>query len=332
MSCRRLSRTKTCLASVALAGSAALAAHGETPVTSATTETSDAAANIGSASWLEDWTPSLALGVLVHGQDASADGTTSYPVCSPTTSPGSSTPGCFTDGRPPATGSPSLTSGIPDLRVALYGPSLGFVSERIRPFVHGGWQYGWLAFESEVTAAQEGNLGQIIFPAGTNGPSNVAGVGTISKVDIKNGWFAGLGLAFEIPWQEYDLRLLPSVDYYGQRVSLSGTSRRVAELIDPISGAFDKAEFRIEELSGKNSKVLHALGPRLALEADIARSGSLVVSGFVEVGAFIFLNDRELRVRGTGGGTGDFSFESDPVTVHGGGGIRFYWQPERRGL
>ena len=212
--------------------------------------------------------------------------------------------------------------------MGLYGPSLDFVSERVRPFVHAGWQYGWMALDTDVIAAQEGNFGRFVPPAGTNNPDNVSGVGTLVTTDVKNGWFAGLGLAVEVPWRGYALRLLPSLDYYGERIRLEGDARRVAELLAPRVGNDVKAEFRLEEVRGSGEKTLHAVGPRLGLEVDVGRAGSLVVSGFIEVGAFWFLGDRELKVQASGDGTGEFSVEKDPVTIHGGAGIRFSWRPE----
>ena len=122
------------------------------------------------------------------------------------------------------------------------------------------------------------------------------------------------------------------MDYYGERMRLKGASRRVAELVEfnPV-GVGDRAVFRLEEVSGKEEKTLHAVGPRVGLEVDVGRAGSLVTSVFLEVGAFWFLGDREISARAVGDAAGDFSFEMEPVTIHGGGGIRFSWRPRSSG-
>lgn len=292
-----------------------------------------------------DWIPSFALGGFAHSQAGEAETTTSWPVCAPVIAFDADSPaggffgppvlGCYAEGRPASSGSPNLTSGVPDLRLGLTGPPLEFISKRVRPFVHFGWQFGWRAFDTEVIASQEGNFGAIILPADTNLPINVQGVGTLVTTDIEDAWFAGMGLAVEVPWNEHDLRLLPSIDYYSQRLTLEGSAQRVAERVTafqqqpfpnaPFSARFP--EFRIEVAQASAEKTFHALGPRLGLELDFARNGSVVVSGFLELGAFFFLGDRELSADVTGDAAGVFSLELDPVAIHGGGGIRLSWRP-----
>lgn len=278
------------------------------------------------------WVPSIGVGVLVQTSSASGSGSTSWPDCTPT----SAESVCF-GGRPDAAGNSDFIAGIPDLRLGLVAPPIRILSSELRPFTYVGWQFGWGYIETEEAVATEGGFGDILIPTLDENPDNVGGVGSRMFAKTSNGWFAGLGLAIDFPVGEYDFRLLPSIDYLGQRVSVRAQSRRVAELVSPVPPAIPgspdlsrRADFRFEEISGKDSKVLHSVGLRLGLETEMGRVGPVAINGYAEIATLWLLGDREVEVRAGGEGAGDFRMDLDSTIVQGGLGVRFAWAPERK--
>jgi len=215
------------------------------------------------------WIPSLALGAGAQSQSADGFATTSL--------------------RGPTSGGESFLTESFDVRLELQTPTLDFLPGTPRLFVHGGWQYGWLAFDDTRTVTKEGDVGEIIPPLGSNLPELVLGQGTSLKARVDNGWFAGIGLAFEVPWRQYPFRIKPSIDYYGERVEVGGVVQN-AFLITPgvffPPQDFEPAVFGVDRAVASAEGTLHGLGPRVQIEADVGAIGPLVLSVFVDVAAY----------------------------------------------
>ena len=264
-----------------------------------------------------DWIPSLALGVVAQVQDASGEVVTNFPLVQgpePVQPPILFNPPNIGFPRPPASDSKRLAAAVPDLRAELLGPRFALFSIALRPFVHGGWQYGWKAFDNERTIAEEGTLPDIFIPVNSSDQALVGGVGSELTAKFKNGWFAGIGFAWEFPWREYRFRVKPSFDYYGEYIQVSGFSRRVAERLSnhvpTTQTAPDNppilASYRFEEITAKREGTIHGIGPRLAVEVDVGQWQQMLVSVFVESQVYWFVDDRDIVATGGGDASGTF--------------------------
>jgi len=259
------------------------------------------------------WIPSLAVGVDVQSQTFS--GVVDSEI------------------RGLVTGDRSFVSANPTLRAEIMSPVLLEIAGRPRLFAHAGWQWGWLVSSDERFVAKEGSPGDVVIEQGKRGtappPRNYDGQGSEVDAKVDNGWYAGLGVAFFAPIADYDFRIKGSVDYFQQEMSYQGTVHNVIcnEVI--VANAFrcQLSSQIVQIVDGESSNTLHALGPRVGVELDVAKRGPMALSIFLEGFVYWYLGSRSETFIGSNG-TDDalFSVKSDALVGGGSAGLRVSWR------
>lgn len=261
------------------------------------------------------WIPSLAIGADVQTGTASA-------------TVASSLRGEFDGGR-------SFVSGNPTLRGELMSPVIGEVPGRPRLFAHAGWQWGWTVLDEERFVVKELNPSQVViepspFPAVADTPPKlVDGQGSEVDLEIRNGWYTGLGIAFHVPLAGFDFLLKPSADYYQQSLRYQGTVLNVTcqVIINLNKPRCVKGTQAIQDIGRSDDSTLHALGPRLGVELEVGQRGPLSFALFAEGFVYWIVGDRSVRFEGqSGGDTATFSAKTDSLMGGGSVGMRMSWR------
>jgi len=261
------------------------------------------------------WTPSLAIGADVQS------GTFSGKVSS-------TLRGSFSGER-------DFVSANPVLRAELRTPVLADVPGQPRLFAHVGWQWGWYVIEDKRFVVEELKPGSVTFPTSPASPTDPPpdlfdGVGSEIDAEIRNGWYTGLGADLVTRLWELDFHFKPSLDYYQQDVKYTGLVRN-GTCETTINMAMNlrcvKGTQQAQAINGSEGALLHAIGPRLGMEVDLARRGPFAFSMFVEGFVYWFVGDRAVRFEGQSGPDfATFSAESDAMLVGGSAGMRVSWR------
>lgn len=149
-------------------------------------------------------------------------------------------------------------------------------------------------------------------------------------------WFAGLGAAFQLPFEGYNVKFKPSINYVGLKSEVAGV------IIQPIllTSSTTNDDFRQESRSAITN---HGISPRVELDAEVYRQGPISVGLYAELESMILLSGplqhdfstNSCRSFGTStppcagadGSTGRavFSLERSKVIIYGGVGLRVSW-------
>jgi len=137
------------------------------------------------------------------------------------------------------------------------------------------------------------------------------------------GWYAGLGVEFTLPVSERQLRIRPSVDYFGQALRFEGQVDRIDR------GPPDGHVVQTSRISASADELTHAIGPRLAFEVEAVRLGEFALNVFVEGQFFWIVSNRDFPFVGSNGGdSASFRAELDSLVSQGGAGLRIAWTGE----
>jgi hypothetical protein len=144
-------------------------------------------------------------------------------------------------------------------------------------------------------------------------------------------WYAGLGVEFTLPVSRRQFKLRPSVGYFGQSLQFDGTVSRVDRAGRPRLGFPDDPPegtiLRELSVSGSTDEIVHGLGPRLAIDAEVARVGAFSLNAFLEAQLFWILSDRDISFSGQSADvTADFDVKLRSLIAQGGGGLRIVWR------
>jgi len=248
-----------------------------------------------------DWIPALTIGIALANQRG--EGTLTNSVRRAGTGildPGDDCPtpvtGCAIDG------SESIRAGVLNFGAQLTGPVLGNDwPGRPRPFVHAGYQY-WTAPSTKIL--KEANPDDPFAPPAITSsnllqrlePEDWKGQGEVVGYEVEDAWWAGLGVAFTVPVPllDRDIEVKPSFDYYGQTATVSGLVKHVEATPSPLP-TVRNGQFDLITIAALQGTTLHAVGPRLALETELYRRGSVALSMYVDAMFYWFLNDRTVR-------------------------------------
>jgi hypothetical protein len=151
-----------------------------------------------------------------------------------------------------------------------------------------------------------------------------------ADVNYDISWYAGLGVEFTLPIGQRRFRLRPSVDYFGQPLRFDGSVTRVDRTeqnpnLDPPTVAGEI--IREPTVSVSASELVHALGPRLTLDVEVARLGAFSLNPFLEAQLYWILSERDFTFRGqSADGSADFRVKLRPLIAQGGAGLRVVWR------
>jgi len=254
------------------------------------------------------WEPSLSFGVLSHVQYVKGDALNSF-----TPRPGFDS---AVDDR-----NLVLIPAIP-IDLQLLGPPLDAVPGGPRLQLRAGVQF---PLDNDQTLARQGTIpNPVVLPPTPQSPvaeGDIAGQGTLFEAEFNLAWRLGLGLQYEIPVETRRVWVQGSLDYLGQSVSLEGSVVHVTGL-----GAGGRSPFVVQRLHTRDTHAQHSLGPRLAIEADVGRAGSVGFSVFAEASALFLVADdsQETSARDA---TDDVQFEykAEPWIIQAGVGVRLRW-------
>lgn len=191
-------------------------------------------------------------------------------------------------------------------------------------------------FGQTTQISKEGSPGTLrlpVIPGDPNFPfaeADVVGQGTVLEAQQKGPLAtAALGAAFSFGeiLEERVVRVKPSVEVLLEQMTLKGTLRRAIALTNPLRS---DADYRSIELIDKQDELFLAVGPRIEIEADVARAGPVTASIFAGGSVYWFVGDRSVELSATNefGESATFRFEHDPWGYRVVTGIRFRFSPE----
>jgi hypothetical protein len=231
--------------------------------------------------------------------------------------------------RPSVDGDDIMASPLVGLGVELMTPSLADFGGRPRVFISGGFRY-----TPKVThhLAREGNPGSMQIPDPVPiefDSGRIANQGSDLSAYVKPWiWRAGLGIAFTVRVGERNLKIKPSVEYYQEKVKIEGSLANATDKPDPPPSRHPDEVFELTQLGASKTETYRGLGPRLALELDVAQAGPVGVGVFAEAAALWLLGDRAVSFGATDGiESATFGFKKSSVAFDAGLGIRFSWRP-----
>ena len=191
------------------------------------------------------------------------------------------------DGANPL-GGPSLSIGF-----EIMGPPIESVIGEPRVFV--GFEYRD-QLEGK-TATVRDQTGPPAIP-GVDSQPQTRRIRAKGNAEQLNWMLAGLGTAFQLPIEGYNVKLKPSVNYFYSRTEVE------ALLIQPIrvaSGEFNNffPQTTLEEVTN------HGIAPRLELDAEIYRDGPLAFGFFIAVDFLYIVGGPVKHIVDTNGCFGD---------------------------
>jgi hypothetical protein len=229
-----------------------------------------------------------------------------------------------TTARPADSGSEALISPWLGGSLELMSPAWDPLGGRTRFFVHAGLAAN---FGSKRDLAKEGSPQELIVP--TIPASNedlVRGQG--STTDAQPTGFlvsAGAGLSITIDTEWRRLRIKPSIEYLLQEIEVGGRVH-AATSDDPTIPSFNLFVIR-----GNEKQYFHGLGPGLEVEADVARTGPLMLALLASGSAYRVIGDRDVEFSSTdatGAESATFRYRQDAWSYRAHVGLRFRWVPD----
>jgi hypothetical protein len=214
----------------------------------------------------------------------------------------------------------------------LMTPGLTSLPGRPRLFVHGD---AAASFSATRDVAKEGVPDAFEVAEGSQFTSEatVLGQGSTTSAQVMPLVIsAGAGVAFTLEAWERRIRIKPSVEYVREEIEVEGIVKRAVQTrYTPAPRADEFPDgFRLIELSGREKRVFHGIGPGLEVEMDTLRAGPFMLAVYVSGNAYAFLGDREVEFSDTNedGESAAWHFEKDEWAFRGFVGLRFRWVPE----
>ena len=274
-------------------------------------------ANAGGIDW-SDWTPSITLGVGIMSSDVSSSifgGFAAQPAFdfNPIAEPNSATDiygranGDYCDSRKnlfeirdtqtsfrcvfDLTESKSFTiaSAVVPIGLELKGPVLPNLPGGGRLFFQGGFGFPQKSIK-EYAVVRGGKRGDPLRDI-----LKVTELATYTTGESKGLWWAGAGLAFTVPFGEYDITVKPSMNYYGDILKHTVTHfEKIREFpietVNPITGGVLK-RFRTVH---RDTTTFHAVAPGLGFDVELGRRGPIAVGVYINALVALFLSDRAI--------------------------------------
>jgi hypothetical protein len=244
--------------------------------------------------------------------------------------------------RHSGTQSHAYTSFMGRFGAELMGPMLEGLPGRPRFFVRGGAQLsafpGERIFrlgeigtpEDEIQAFYDDLARDIargcedpdsrFHPCPTADAENFDGQGSEIEAEFLNpSWYAGLGVAFNVPVPSTDalLRIKPSVEYNVEKVSMSGRLTTVTETAPD--------EFEVHRSLAHDTTTDHSLGPGIELELVLFSSARPVTASIYLDARFLWLLNHSTTSFSDSASLVSYTVERDALQIRGGGGLRFSW-------
>lgn len=162
-----------------------------------------------------------------------------------------------------------------------------------------------------------------------------AQVRTKGKFLIDKWYYAGLGLAFQLPIEGFNIKLKPSLNYMYIEGQL--TSFLVQGILN-LPGGISNGDYPRQMEVGV---VNHALTPRIELDAEVYKQGPIAVGVFAmfetqlivggdtqhEATVLSCFGDGPAECANVDGSAGAlvFQYDRDPIIYYGGIGLRLSW-------
>jgi hypothetical protein len=227
--------------------------------------------------------------------------------------------------RPSAIGSQSLISPWLGGSLELMTPAWEPLGGRTRFFVHGDLAAN---FGSERDLAKEGAPAEFLAPnfPGITNDALVQGQGSVTHAQptglmVSAG--AGLSITIDTEWRR--IRIKPSFEYLLEGIEVGGLVHR-ATIEDPSVPIFN---FIV--ISGNQNEYFHGLGPGLEIEADVARTGPLLVALLASGSVYRIIGDRDVEFSSTdptGAESATWRYRKDAWSYRAHVGLRFRWVPD----
>jgi hypothetical protein len=151
----------------------------------------------------------------------------------------------------------------------------------------------------------------------------------VSALHHNPAWWAQVGFAYSMPWNDFLVRVKPSVEYFGEKIRVKG---RHVNVVDEFPGPTPSdpqgvaRTFILNRRRGAETQIFHNLGPSLELEAVVKDTGLVTISVFGDVKYLWSVGDRELTFRDDNVGVVQFKYRRTAGQVRGGLGIRVGWR------
>jgi hypothetical protein len=218
--------------------------------------------------------------------------------------------------RPSASEDRDYAAWIPEVVLGLESPVLfeGYAAPRV--FVYGGWQFGWQIFEDQRYVAKEGNPKTPNCPDVQPQADECTGQGSRVNAEVDEAWSVGAGLTFEIPIQEWVLRITPGAEFRQQWISVD------SNVVSVESGTLLVQEVKL----GNRTRAFESIGPRLGIELEVLQDGPVSI-GILFDGTLRFSigDDKEVYPATSNDGSSTARLRTDSLMGSAGVGVVFRW-------
>lgn len=294
--------------------------------------------NVANDEWppeVDRWVPSL--GVFGGFQQQDAEGTVAPSMLEPSAPQCVPDPGgvfCSVDQQiqPFADDDNEIRRFRAGLSAELMSPSLLNQFGHPRLFVHLDPMVS-AGFEQRI--AGSGDPGAMIEakkpPAVTRSDErNFSGQGTKLSADVAPfSMNVGIGVAFNFEAFDRRIRVKPSVEYLGERLTVTGEVNRVVQVAErPLINT--PSHFRFITLRAVDTQIYHAVGVGLEIEIDGDRVGPFVLSPFIAGRAYRFIGNLDVSLRASNefGESSAWEFERDAWQWAARFGVRLRFVPD----
>jgi hypothetical protein len=138
---------------------------------------------------------------------------------------------------------------------------------------------------------------------------------------VHNAWHLGVGSVFTFPRDGFTIRVRPSIEYVGEKMSTKG---QYTLLTDIAATDTTNRSFLINEIKLKGNETHHNLGPAAEIEFINHLDGNFTLSFFTQARFLFIVGDRVSKLKGTTESGGDvlYSVKRERFNFSGGAGIR----------
>lgn len=155
-------------------------------------------------------------------------------------------------------------------------------------------------------------------------------------MNLKTNFVASLGLDFTLPVGNREFHIRPSIEYLGQYLEFTGKASRTDRALDEDQAQQSSlagvpyATYTLDQ--ALSTQWLSAIGPRLTMEVDTARVGSLGLTLSIDGRLYWYTDPKPIdfsQVKSSGpGSTGqaNFSIRPDPFIFQITAGFKLAWQ------
>jgi hypothetical protein len=149
------------------------------------------------------------------------------------------------------------------------------------------------------------------------------------QMKLNVAWTAGVGVDFTLPIHDRKIYLRTGVQYFGEWLDFEGFGERTDRGSGPDAINQPGVPLAVTTICcATTTTTLHALGPRLGINAEAARVGPVGLHVFAEVSAYWYLNPDVIEFGAvTPSGEAAYSVRPYPFVGQGAAGVRIVWSP-----